>query len=113
MQSELTSDYFPDTQLSISTIGLLKLNLTMVRGTFPSLFLLTEPFNVKPAALNTTESDVRGSYIIGGVLGDVTVVVSLPLKLTPYVLWWGTCGLQLGGAFGSQFILCKLTVMST
>ena len=66
----------------------------MVRGTFPSLFLLTEPFNVKPAALNTTESDVRGAYIIGGVLGDVTVAVSLPLKLTPYVLWWGTCGLQ-------------------
>jgi hypothetical protein len=58
----------------------------MVRGTFPNLFLLTEPFNVKPAALITTESDVRGAYIIGDVLGNVTVAVSLPLKLTPYLL---------------------------
>ena len=85
--SELTLADFPDTQLSISTFGRFKLKLTMVRGAFPSSSLLTQPFEVMAAALIITDSDIKGVYIIGDVLGDVTVSVSL-CSSRPHVLGW-------------------------
>lgn len=84
--SELTLADFPDTQLSISTFGRFKLKLTMVRGAFPSSSLLTQPFEVMAAALMITDSDIKGVYIIGDVLGDVTVSVSLCSSRPPTCL---------------------------
>jgi hypothetical protein len=65
--------------MSIATVGSFKLNLTLARGRFSSLSLLTESFDVVAGAIVLANSTVGGVYTMGDVLEDVTVVVSLHL----------------------------------
>ena len=63
------------TQLSLSTVGRFKLNLTMGRGSIQRLTQLTAAFDVKPAALVATNSSISGVYTLGDVLGSVVISV--------------------------------------
>jgi hypothetical protein len=63
------------TQLSLTTVGKFKLNITMDRGAFSRVFMLTLPFDVKPAAVVTTNSSVSGVYSMGDYLGAVVIAV--------------------------------------
>lgn len=73
------------TQLSLSTVGTFKLNLTLGRGSLQSLTQLTASFDVKPAALVATNSSIAGVYTLGDILGTVIIAVGIKSMLADAV----------------------------
>ena len=83
----VTSGIATFTQLTVSTVGRFKLNLTLARGMFSSLSLQTAAFDVDAAAIIATNSSVAGVYSMGSDLGNVTIMVSCSVKLSAGMRW--------------------------